>query len=195
MFFAEALERGIVPRSPHHLDALLASSLGVAYSAALHPPGLLRPTGRWTSRANRTSGAIDAPARSKILVIACLVVGIAPAMTVGPYLQAAALSVLGPATPAALAWSSWHGIDGPLVMSAMALARERPSTKRSQQHRVTPGPPDLKGQRIEKTRAGDLLVAVAARALRATGTERLQAQLSHPRARAGLGGLRLRPHR
>ena len=54
-------------------------------------------------------------------MVVCLVVGIVPALTVGPYLHMAAVSVLGPATPD-YSLALWHGINAPLVMSVVALA-------------------------------------------------------------------------
>ncbi len=57
---------------------------------------------------------------SLFLVLACLVVGIAPAATVGPYLYTAVESVLGPRTPT-FSLAVWHGFNLPLIMSAVAL--------------------------------------------------------------------------
>jgi len=57
----------------------------------------------------------------EILVAVCLLVGIAPAYTVGPILAVAAASVVGgPLPPYSLAL--WHGFNLPLLMSALALA-------------------------------------------------------------------------
>lgn len=57
----------------------------------------------------------------ELLVLACLVVGILPAITVGPFLDAAAQSVLGAAKPA-YNLAIWHGFNLPLLMSVIALA-------------------------------------------------------------------------
>jgi multicomponent K+:H+ antiporter subunit A len=54
------------------------------------------------------------------LVLACLIVGIAPAATIGPFLDTAVVSVLGLQTPA-YSLAIWHGLNLPLIMSAMAL--------------------------------------------------------------------------
>jgi multicomponent K+:H+ antiporter subunit A len=56
----------------------------------------------------------------ELLVLACLVVGIAPALTVGPFLDFAAGSVLGADMPP-YSLSVWHGLNLPLLMSAAAL--------------------------------------------------------------------------
>ena len=117
----------------------------------------------------------------EILVVVCLLVGIIPAITIGPYLRTAAVSVLGADTPA-YSLAVWHGINLPLVMSLIALvggtllyvALAGPITRGPE------GPPlfrALKGQRIFER----LLVTVSwvwARSLyRWLGTERLQWQL------------------
>ncbi len=56
----------------------------------------------------------------ELLVCACLVVGILPAWSVGRYLDAAALPVVGGNLPA-FSLAVWHGINAPLVMSFVAL--------------------------------------------------------------------------
>ena len=57
----------------------------------------------------------------ELLVLACLVVGILPAWSVGQYLNAAALPVVGGALPQ-FSLAVWHGVNTPLVMSVIALA-------------------------------------------------------------------------
>ena len=56
----------------------------------------------------------------EFLVFACLVVGIVPALSVGPFLHSAVVSVLGPQTPE-YSLSIWHGFNLPLIMSIVAL--------------------------------------------------------------------------
>ena len=58
---------------------------------------------------------------SALLVMACLVVGMIPAKTVGPYLDMAARSVLGPEMPSH-SLAVWHGWNLPLIMSLAAMA-------------------------------------------------------------------------
>src|SRR5690554_6446786 len=58
---------------------------------------------------------------SALLVLTCLVVGIAPGLTVGPVLQNATLSILGDATPS-YDVQVWHGVNLPLIMSFVAMA-------------------------------------------------------------------------
>jgi len=57
----------------------------------------------------------------EVLVLACLAVGILPALTLGPWLSAAAGSVLGAELPY-YSLSVWHGVNAALIMSISALA-------------------------------------------------------------------------
>src|SRR5690606_8565004 len=52
----------------------------------------------------------------QLLVLACLVVGIIPGLTIGPFLHTAVTSVLGTATPE-YSLAVWHGFTVPLLMS------------------------------------------------------------------------------
>jgi multicomponent K+:H+ antiporter subunit A len=123
MFFAEALDvAGPLPWLDRALPyvATVAGMFSVAYSVRfIHgvffgpdPAGLPRmpqEPPRWMRL------PID------LLVLACVVVGIFPAQTIGPFLDVAAHAVLGGATPA-YSLSPWHGFTLPLFMSACALA-------------------------------------------------------------------------
>ncbi|MDH5539505.1 MAG: proton-conducting transporter membrane subunit, partial [Rhizobacter sp.] len=55
-----------------------------------------------------------------LLVVLCVVVGLAPALTFGPMVHVAATAVLG-ATPPEYHLAIWHGFNLPLLMSAIAL--------------------------------------------------------------------------
>src|SRR5690606_33931121 len=57
----------------------------------------------------------------ELLVVLCLVVGMAPAWSVGPILAAAALPVVGTTLPE-YSLAVWHGFNMPLAMSFIALA-------------------------------------------------------------------------
>lgn len=57
----------------------------------------------------------------EVLVALCLLVGVAPALTVGPLLALAAAAVVGGELPA-YSLALWHGFNLPLAMSALALA-------------------------------------------------------------------------
>ena len=57
---------------------------------------------------------------SALLVCACLVIGVLPAYTVGPFLGLAAHSILGADMPE-YDLAVWHGLNLPLVMSLVAM--------------------------------------------------------------------------
>ncbi len=57
----------------------------------------------------------------ELLVLICLLVGILPALTLGPLMNIAARSVLGPDMPH-FDIAIWHGVNAPLIMSMIALA-------------------------------------------------------------------------
>ncbi|BAV66161.1 monovalent cation/H+ antiporter subunit A [Sphingobium cloacae] len=121
MFLAEALERhgGTIIDVLLPYLATLASAFSVFYSVRfIHqtffgPP----PTGLPRQPA-------EAPPWMRlpieILVLACLLVGIVPALTIGPFLANAVDSVLGDRTPI-YSLAIWHGFTMPLLMSVIAL--------------------------------------------------------------------------
>jgi len=122
MLFAEALATGGPQwmRTAMSSAALLAGILGVAYSL------------RFVHDTFFGKGPLDIdvvphePPRwmkmpVAVLVLICLAVGIAPALTVAPVLHAAAQAILGPAMPA-YSLSVWHGFNLPLAMSAVGVA-------------------------------------------------------------------------
>ncbi len=117
----------------------------------------------------------------ELLVLACLVVGILPGVTLGPTLNLAARSVLGadlPYTDIAV----WHGFNLPLIMSLVALAGGTVLFALAGR-RIEAGPEGppllhrLKAQKVFER----LLLWLTWRAPRALhrlfGTERLQPQL------------------
>jgi multicomponent K+:H+ antiporter subunit A len=121
MFFAETIEihdDSIVDRALPYL-ATLATMFSVAYSLRFirdvffgpRPVGLPR-TPREPPRWMRFP--------IELLVVICLVVGIIPQITVGPFLHTAVVAVLGTATPN-YDLAVWHGLTWPLLMSAVAL--------------------------------------------------------------------------
>jgi multicomponent K+:H+ antiporter subunit A len=57
---------------------------------------------------------------AELLVFACLIVGIIPAMTMGPLLDTALRAVLGPNIPA-YSLAVWHGFTPELLMSIVAI--------------------------------------------------------------------------
>ncbi|HMA14816.1 MAG TPA: hydrogen gas-evolving membrane-bound hydrogenase subunit E, partial [Kiloniellaceae bacterium] len=122
MFFAEALSANasqptllsILP-----LAALLASAFSVTYALRFIHGTFFGPD------------PVDLPRKPQeppswmrfpveILVLACIVVGILPAATIGPFLDMAVRSVLGEETPY-YSLAVWHGVTLPLMMSFIAL--------------------------------------------------------------------------
>ena len=122
MFFAEALWAP----TPHPLiydlmpfAAVLAGAFSVAYSLRFIHAVFFGPDPEGLPRTPHEPEAwMRAPV--EILVLICIMVGILPAATVGPYLHAAVHSVLGSATPP-YSLAVWHGFNLPLAMSAAAL--------------------------------------------------------------------------
>ncbi len=121
MFFAEAVET----HANSWLDtiapyaAVLASALAVTYSLRFIYEAFFGPEPTELEvKPHEPPFWMRFPIL--FLVFACLVVGIAPAMTIGPYLLVAVKSVLGTQTPE-YSLSVWHGINLPLIMSMVAL--------------------------------------------------------------------------
>jgi len=117
----------------------------------------------------------------QLLVLACLIVGTVPGLTIGPFLHVAVESVLGRATPD-YSLAVWHGVTTPLLMSIVALAAGTVLyfILRNYLRECEEGPPyfrRLKGQRIFER----LMVAISWRGARLIeaklGTRRLQPQL------------------
>jgi multicomponent K+:H+ antiporter subunit A len=118
---------------------------------------------------------------AELLVMACLVIGIAPAATVGPALDAAVRAVLGGPGPA-YSLAVWHGFTPELLMSVVAMTGGVAVFLALRGYLLSgaEGPPLLrhvKGQRIFDA----TLVAVSWRLARwlegVLGTRRLQPQL------------------
>ena len=117
----------------------------------------------------------------ELLVLICLVVGVAPAWSVGPLLAAAALPVVGGVLPD-YSLAVWHGFNLPLLMSFVALAGGAAlyllqRRGRAQGHLdYTPGLHRFDGQRIFENLLARLSEA-GRRSRRLFGTRRLQTQL------------------
>jgi multicomponent K+:H+ antiporter subunit A len=183
MFFAESLDvEGPLPFLDRALPylATVAGMFSVAYSLRfihgvffgpdpVHLPRSPHEPPRW----------MRFPI--ELLVLACVVVGIFPTLTIGPFLDVAARAVLGAATPE-YSLSPWHGFSVPLMMSLFALAGGAVLYRLFQKYFLrgidgTPLLPPIDGRRVFDR----MLVALSwrwARALEARlGTRRLQPQL------------------
>jgi len=121
MFLAEALEnhRGTLIDSVLPVLATVASTFSVLYSLRFIHQTFFGPPPVNLPRVPK-----EAPYWMRlpieILVVLCLLVGVMPAVTIGPFLQTAAQSVLGDRTPH-YDLAIWHGFNLPLLMSMIAL--------------------------------------------------------------------------
>src|SRR5690606_9563515 len=120
MFLAETLTRSGLVGIVLPLGATLAAIFSVAYSVRfVHDvffngePNALPRTPHEPPRLMR--------APVELLVVLCVVVGIVPALTIGPLLAVAAGAALGGPLPE-YSLAIWHGFNLPLAMSVIALA-------------------------------------------------------------------------
>ena len=125
MFFAEAVETHadswVDTAAPY--AAVLGSAFAVTYSIRLiHSIFLGVPPERFPREPHEPPFWMRFPVM--FLVMACLVVGIMPGLTIGPFLHVAVVSVLGAATPQ-YSLAVWHGFSLPLALSALALLGRR----------------------------------------------------------------------
>src|SRR5690606_25179476 len=117
----------------------------------------------------------------ELLVLACLVVGIFPAWSVGPALAMAAGPVVGGPLPE-YSLAVWHGLNTPLLMSLVAMVggvviyMVFASRFKQRQERGAPLLQKLDGKRLFD-RAMASVMLIARRLLRFSGTRRLQPQL------------------
>jgi multicomponent K+:H+ antiporter subunit A len=121
MFFAETIEThdgSIVDDALPYL-ATLAAMFSVAYSLRFIRDVFFGPP---STKLPRTPKEPPHWMRFPIelLVVACLVVGILPNVTIGPFLNVAVASVLGPNAPK-FDLAIWHGFTLPFLMSVIAL--------------------------------------------------------------------------
>ncbi len=183
MFFAETVFIQSVPWVDRGLPVLatLAGIFSVAYSARFVFDVFFGP---------RCDADVPRPPHEpphwmrvpvELLVLLCLVVGMAPAWSVGPLLAAAATPVVGGVLPA-YSLAVWHGFNLPLVMSFVALfggaglylLQRRGRAAGRLTH--TPLLHHLDGQRMFEHWLAQLS-EMGRRGRRVLGTQRLQGQL------------------
>ncbi len=183
MFFAEAVEThadSILDRILPYV-ATLAGAFSVAYSLRfIHTVFFGRPP------ADLPKPAPHEPPRwmrfpIEFLVVICLVVGIAPSLSIGPFLHVAVTSVLGADTPE-YSLSIWHGFNLPLIMSIVALVGGALIyfSLRRYLASCADGPPvfrRLRGQRIFERILVEVSWRWARLAEQRLGTRKLQPQL------------------
>jgi multicomponent K+:H+ antiporter subunit A len=183
MFFAETVFLASTPWVDRGLPVLatVAGLFSVAYSARFVFDVFFGPS---------CIGAVPKPPHEpphwmrvpvELLVLACLVVGVAPEWSVGPLLAAAAAPVVGGTLPQ-YSLAVWHGFNLPLVMSLVALAggavlyllqrRQRADGRLDK----TPLLHHLNGQRMFENLLARLS-EMGRRSRRVLSTRRLQTQL------------------
>lgn len=183
MFFGEALwaptpSQLIYDMMP--IAAVVASAFSVAYSLRFIHGVFFGPDPVGLPRTPHEPQAwMRFPV--EILVLACIVVGILPAVTVGPFLDMAVRSVLGAATPQ-YSLAVWHGFNQPLLMSVIALTAGISLYLVLQRHLLKgiEGAPlirSLEGRRIFERSMVFLSWRLAQSLERLLGTRRLQPQL------------------
>lgn len=182
MFFAETVFVSSAPwvEVALPLAATLAGIFSVAYSLRFTVDVFFGPlAGDLPRTPHEPSRWMRVPV--ELLVLGCLVVGIAPAWSVGRFLSTAASPVVGSNLPA-YSLAIWHGWNAPMFMSIIALVGGtafylllRKQLKRGR----FPAPPVvslLSGKRFfERTLV--FLSWFGRRGLRAFGTARLQSQM------------------
>ncbi|QYF87036.1 monovalent cation/H+ antiporter subunit A [Brevundimonas sp. PAMC22021] len=121
MFLAEAVAGANADVFSFALPVLatLASAFSVLYSLRFIHNTFFGPA---PTKLDRTPHEPPAWMRRpvEVLVALCLVVGVFPAVTVGPFLKSAAVSVLGFDLPY-YSLALWHGFNLPLLLSVIAL--------------------------------------------------------------------------
>ncbi len=178
MFFSETvfLQRPDVQRIGLPLAATVAGMFSVAYSLRFIDEVFLGP------QATDLPRAPHEPTRwmllpSALLVLMCLLVGVFPAHTVGPFLKTATTAILGANAPA-YSLAMWHGFNLPVLMSFSALAGGILLHVLLRRYPAIRAP--LLG-RFDGKRAFDLaqtgIMSGSERALRALSSRRLQTQL------------------
>ena len=181
MFFAETIEvhdNSIVDQAlPYIVTA--ASMFTVAYSLRFIRDVFFGPAPTELPRTpSEPPFLMRFPA--ELLVLACLLVGIVPAVTVGPLLETAVHAVVGPNIPE-YSLAVWHGFTPELLMSLVALCGGIGLYFMLRSYLLTcDGPPllrHIKGQRIFERVLVTLSWRVARRLERLLGTDRLQPQL------------------
>ncbi|MBN9033627.1 monovalent cation/H+ antiporter subunit A [Rhizobium sp. YJ-22] len=190
MFFAEAVEThadSILDRALPYI-ATLSGAFAVAYSLRFIHTVFFGPPPRDLPNPHPHEPPHWMRLPIELLVMVCMIVGIVPGLSIGPFLDTAVIAVLG-TEPPEYSLALWHGFTTPLLMSIVALIGGTILYIMLKSYLATceDGPPifrHLQGQRIFER----ILVTVSwkwARWLEATaGTRRLQPQL---RWLAGLG--------
>jgi multicomponent K+:H+ antiporter subunit A len=182
MFFAETIEihdNSLIDQALPYI-VTLASMFTVAYSLRFIRDVFFGPPPEDLPRTpHEAPFLMRLPA--ELLVLACFVIGVAPAITIGPALDAATHAVLGTATPQ-YSLAVWHGFTPAFLMSILALGGGIAVYLLLRSYLLSgiEGPPllrDLKGQRIFERVLVFLSWRLARQLMEFLGTRRLQPQL------------------
>ena len=122
MFFAEAIDAATTADVTLLLPAIavVASMLSVVYSLRfIHTVFFGPPATNLPREPHEPARWMRFPIEA--LVLLCIIVGVMPGVSVGPFLERAVIAVLGDAAPQ-YSLAVWHGFNLPLVMSVIALA-------------------------------------------------------------------------
>jgi len=122
MFFAETIFAGEAQwvRIALPAGATLASMFSVAYSARfIRQVFFGKPPEELPREPHEPTRWMLLP--SAMLVLACLLVGMLPAITIGPVLELATRSILAGGVMPQYSLAVWHGLNTPLMMSAAAF--------------------------------------------------------------------------
>jgi len=183
MFLAET----VAEAGTHPLWALLpvlatlASAFSVLYSLRFIHTTFFGPASTQLDRVpHEPVGWMRRPV--EVLVLLCLIVGIFPALTVGPFLRSASIAVIGFEDLPYYSLAIWHGFNLPLLLSVLALAGGVAlyvAFGRAINGNPRGGPWGLRwlngGYLFEKTMTA--LFRLAEMGVRLVGTRRLQPQL------------------
>jgi multicomponent K+:H+ antiporter subunit A len=120
MFFSETVFVDAIPAVQWGLPivATLAGMGSVGYSLRLAAVFFGAP-GNTPRPAEEPPAWMRVPV--EVLVLVCVIVGVAPALSVGPVLDAASRQVIGGPLPA-FSLAVWHGFTPALLMSVLAMA-------------------------------------------------------------------------
>ncbi|WP_108398057.1 monovalent cation/H+ antiporter subunit A [Devosia submarina] len=182
MFFAETAQRDANPfvNIALPLGATIGSLFAVTYSLRFVHGVFFGPPPEGLDKVPHEPPALMRRP-IEILVLLCLVVGMVPGITIGPYLASAVISVTGPDTPY-YSLSVWHGFNWAIVMSGVALAGGALLywLLHAYLQKGIEGPPllrRLKGKRIFERIMLTLTTKWARRLESLFGTRRLQPQM------------------
>jgi multicomponent K+:H+ antiporter subunit A len=181
MFFAETIEvhdNSLVDQALPYI-VTIASMFTVAYSLRFIRDVFFGPPPQTLPRRPREPPFLmRLPA--ELLVLACLMVGLVPALTIGPVLKTALHAVFGPAIPE-YSLRVWHGFTPELLMSFVAISGGVAVYFMLRSYLlVNEGPPllrHIKAQRIFDRVLVTVSWLVARRLESLLGTRRLQPQL------------------